>query len=234
MKKEEDFYKPIKEYFENQGYSVKAEVKDCDCVCIKDDILVICEFKMHFNLSLLYQAMDRQSVTDYVYLCVPRYKGRVQYKNHLKARNLVKRLGLGLILVSNDEKMQVEEVVSPSDFYVRKNSRKKQSLLKEYNGRVFDLNVGGQTRKKINTAFKETNIHLLCIMEKEEQISVKELTKNYGFDKSVYGIMYRNVLGFYEKLGKGYFKMSNIGKKALESDENEKMVSFFREKIQKF
>lgn len=233
MKKEEDFYKPIKQYFEKLGYSVKAEVNDCDCVCIKDDIVVICEFKMHFNLSLIYQAMDRQSITDYVYLCVPRYKGRVQYKNHLKARNLVKRLGLGLILVSNDEKMQVEEVVSPSDFYIRKNSKKKQNLLKEYNGRAFDLNLGGQTGKKINTAFKETSIHLLCIMEKEGQISVKELTKNYGFDKSVYGIMYRNVLGYYEKLGKGYFEMSDFGKRILENDENAKLVNFFREKIKK-
>lgn len=233
---EEDFYKPIKEYFENEGFNVKAEINDCDCVCVKDDVIVICEFKLSFNISLVFQGMDRQKISDYVYLCIPRYKGRAGYRNFLKAKELVKKLGLGLIIVSLDSKYQTIDIaVEPTLNTDRKNKRKKDSLLKEYNGRNFDLNVGGQTRKKINTAFKEKCIMLLCILEKEEEISTREIMSKYKMDKSITGILYRNIFGFFIKTENySSYKMSEKGKLELENSDNEKIVSFYREHIKNF
>ncbi len=233
MKKELDFYAPIKKYFEQQGYDVKAEINDCDCVCVKDDIIVICEFKLHFNISLVFQGMDRQKITDFVYLCIPRYKGRAGYRNFLKAKNLVKRLGLGLIIVNLDSKnTYCEEVVSPICIDIQKNSKKKNNLVKEYNGRTFDLNQGGQTGVKINTAFKETCLKVLCVMEVLGEVSTTELVKNYGFDKNITGILYRNVLKYYIRTEiRAVYKMSDIGYKALNDESNIKLVTFLRENI---
>ncbi len=229
MQKESDFYIPIKKHFQNKGFEVKSEINDCDCVCIKDDLIVICEFKLKFNISLVYQGMDRQKITDYVYLCVPKYKGRVSYRNFLKSKNLCKRLGLGLIIVDGKNCLEVLEPICLNNNI---NKKKKDSLLKEYNGRTFDLNTGGQTGTRINTAFREKNIKILCILEKDNQTSNVELIKQYGFDESIKGVLYRNVLGYFEKGEKrGYYKMSKIGKSALDDKANMKLVTFFRENI---
>ncbi len=233
MAKEEDFYKPIKKHFEQQGYDVKAEVKDCDCVCIKGEEIVICEFKLSFNISLVFQGLDRQKIADNVYICIPRYKGRIGYRNFLKAKNLCSRLGLGLIIVNTTLKNPTcEEVLRPEETLVRKNKQKREKLLKEYNGRTFDLNTGGQNKKKINTAYREACIKILCILELEGKITSSELVSKYGFEKSVYTILYSNPLRFFEKTQeRGVYIASDIGKKELEDKSNKKLVSYFRESL---
>lgn len=235
MSREQDFYIPIKKHFEKQGFDVKAEVNDCDCVCVKDDLMIICEFKLRFNITLVFQGLDRQKLADYVYLCIPKYKGKVGYRNFLKAKNLVTRLGLGLILVNLDNNNSVcEVVVLPQNVGIRKNTKKKNNLIKEYNGRKFDLNQGGQTGQKINTVFRETCIRLLCAFEIEEEISTRKLVAYYGFEKGVTGILYRNALGYFSRTNKkGVYRMSNIGKLALDNIDNEQLVTFFREELKK-
>ncbi len=126
MAKEQELYKPVKKHFVKQGYSVKSEIKDCDCVCIKNEELIICEFKLSFNMSLIFQGLDRQKITDFVYICIPKYKGKVGYKNYLKAKNLCSRLGLGLIIVNTTLKNPTcEEILRPEKVSVRKNKLKK-------------------------------------------------------------------------------------------------------------
>ena len=71
--READLYPPIKALLESQGYEVKGEVGSADVVAVRgtEDPVVV-ELKTGFSLSLLHQAIDRQSVTDIVYLAVPR------------------------------------------------------------------------------------------------------------------------------------------------------------------
>ncbi len=237
MAKEIDFYKPIKKHFQDKGFDVKAEIKDCDCVCIKDDIIVICEFKLNFNISLVYQGLDRQKITDYVYLCIPRYKGRVGYKNFVKAKNLVKRLGLGLILVNIDSKYPYcEEILEPIGFNIYKNPKKKQTILKEFNGRKLDLNEGGQTGVKINTAFKERCIKVLCVLEKDGKTSNKDLISKYGFSKEeLNNFLYNNSLRYFVRTEqRGYYKMSKVGENALNDVNNKTLVDFYRDFISRY
>ena len=47
-----ELYEPVKDFFENLGYSVMGEVKNCDIVAKKDDDIIICEIKKSFNISL--------------------------------------------------------------------------------------------------------------------------------------------------------------------------------------
>ena len=56
--KESDLYAPVCEYFESVGYTVQAEVKNCDLVAVKDSETIIAELKTSFCLKLVYQALD--------------------------------------------------------------------------------------------------------------------------------------------------------------------------------
>ena len=64
---ETELFEPIKAYFESHGYSINAEVKDCDITAIRDDELIVVELKTSANMSLLIQATERQKITDNVY-----------------------------------------------------------------------------------------------------------------------------------------------------------------------
>ena len=68
---ETDLYPPIKTYLELNGYQVNAEVKDCDIVASKENDIIVVELKTSINLTLLAQAVLRQSISDSVYIAVP-------------------------------------------------------------------------------------------------------------------------------------------------------------------
>lgn len=59
--KETDLYEPVKKLFEGMGFSVYSEVKDCDLMAVKEEKTIIAELKKSFNITLVYQLLDRQS-----------------------------------------------------------------------------------------------------------------------------------------------------------------------------
>ena len=74
--RETELYAPVKAFLESQGYEVKAEVHDCDLVAIRgEEEPVIVELKTTLSLALLMQGVDRQAISDWVYLAVPVGKG---------------------------------------------------------------------------------------------------------------------------------------------------------------
>lgn len=74
---ETELYPPVKAWLETLGYEVKAEVGPADVMaCRNDTEPVIVELKTGFSLTLLQQAVARQSITDLIYVAVPRWKGR--------------------------------------------------------------------------------------------------------------------------------------------------------------
>lgn len=78
VKYETDLYSPIKAYFEQRGFVVKAEVRHCDLVGIRSDLdePLIVEMKKTFNLSLLLQGMQRLKLSPIVYLAVERNRNK--------------------------------------------------------------------------------------------------------------------------------------------------------------
>ena len=79
--KETDLYEPVRSFLEEEGYQVQAEVKGCDIAAVKEGQMVIVELKKAFNLKLVYQGLERQSLTDQVFLAIPRPK-RGRGKRH--------------------------------------------------------------------------------------------------------------------------------------------------------
>ena len=69
--RETDLYKPVKMFFEAQGYEVKSEIYGCDVVAIKDNNpIAIIELKTRFSLELVLQGVERLSVSGIIYLAI--------------------------------------------------------------------------------------------------------------------------------------------------------------------
>ncbi len=68
--KESEMYAPLKTFLENEGHTVRAEVKDADIVAIKGDEMIIVEMKTNFSLKFVYQLVERQRLSDKVYAAV--------------------------------------------------------------------------------------------------------------------------------------------------------------------
>ena len=67
--KETDLYPPVKKLLEGQGYEVKSEVGAADVMAVRGaEPPVIVELKTGFTLSLFHQAVERQKLTDAVYV----------------------------------------------------------------------------------------------------------------------------------------------------------------------
>ncbi|MBL4647243.1 MAG: hypothetical protein JKY99_12395, partial [Rhizobiales bacterium] len=97
---ETELYAPIKRLFEGQGYEVKGEIGAADVVAVRgtEDPIII-ELKTSFSLSLFHQAVERQGISDIVYIAVPRGTGKPFQKALKNNKTLCRRLGLGLITV---------------------------------------------------------------------------------------------------------------------------------------
>jgi hypothetical protein len=79
--RETDLYLPVKNLLEGQGYEVKGEIGAADVVGVRgDEDPVVVELKTSFSLSLFHQAIERQAITDTVYIAVPRSSGRAGLK----------------------------------------------------------------------------------------------------------------------------------------------------------
>ena len=225
--KETDLYEPIRAFLEEEGYQVQAEVKDCDIAAVKDGQLVIVELKKSFNLKLVYQGLERQSLTEQVFVAIPRPKKGAREKSWKDMLKLLKRLELGLLTVALDSPLKtVDVVLEPSDSIAWKNRKKREKLQAELENRQVDANVGGMTRRKIMTAFREKSIRLACLLEKEGQVSTASLRER-GLEDSV-GILSRNYDKWFKRVEKGVYALSEKGKEALENEDYAKVVAFYR------
>ena len=72
--KESELYEPVKRLFEGGGYSVNAEVRDCDVTAVRNDELIIIELKTNLSVALLAQGLKRQRCGADVYVAVPKPK----------------------------------------------------------------------------------------------------------------------------------------------------------------
>lgn len=227
---EMDLYAPVCDFFTKQNYTVKSEVKCCDVVAQKEDDIIIVELKKTFQLKLVYQAIDRQTMCENVFVAIARpvkSQNTKQFQNMLK---LLKRLGIGLLTVAVDSPIKtVEVVLQPNQNNASKNNKKTKKLLLEMQQRTGDYNVGGMTRKKIITAYKEKALELCCILQQKEEVSYTFLRKN-NMEESHIKMLGTNVYQWYERVNRGIYRLSEYGKKALEQKEYKEVVTYYTQK----
>ncbi|GGH77233.1 hypothetical protein JOD43_001315 [Pullulanibacillus pueri] len=213
--KEVDLYKPIQNYFLNENYEVYSEVKDCDLAAVKDDALVLVEFKLNLSVDLLIQATKRQRITDCVYIAIPKPKHRLNSKRWADKCHLVRRLELGLIVVSfSGKRAKAEILFHPSTFSRRKSKAKRASIIKEIDGRSADYNVGGMNRAKIMTAYKENCIQIATYLDQHGPLSPKALIE-MGTGKKTSSILTKNYYRWFERIRRGIYVLNEKGKQEV-------------------
>jgi hypothetical protein len=208
---ETDLYLPIKSYLESQGYTVKAEVNSCDVVALRaGDPPVIVELKTGLTLQLFYQAMDRLTLTDAVYIAIARPKRAVP----TEAVKLTKRLGLGLIVVSKSG--SVEVLADPAPYAPRQNAKRKTALLKEFRSRQGDPNTGGSTKTKLMTAYKQDALRCLAHLHANGPTKVSTLRKETKVERAA-TILRSDYYGWFVKRERGIYAITNDGTAAIKT-----------------
>ncbi len=226
---EADLYKPIQKYFIKEGYEVYGEVKDCDIVAIKNDELIVIELKLNLSIDLLIQATKRQRLTNQVYIAVPRPSYSKRSKRWTDVCHLVRRLELGLIMVSfTGNQKRTEVVFHPSAFQRKKvmnqSKRKREAILNEIKGRSADYNIGGSNRAKIMTAYKENCIQIACYLDHIGELSPKKLIQ-LGTGNKTPSILTKNYYGWFERVKRGVYKISERGNVGLK--EYPELVNYY-------
>lgn len=145
---------------------------------------------------------------------------------------LLRRLELGLFLVSfKGERAFVEEVMPPQPFdrnlSKKTSSRKKKSVLNEFSKRHGDYNIGGCTGKKLVTVYREQAIQIGALIGKYGDLSPKKL-KELGADKDKTSkILQDNHYGWFYRVSRGLYALSDKGKSEL--NEYCELVDFYLE-----
>jgi hypothetical protein len=207
--KETDLYPSVKRLLETQGYVVKAEVKSCDVMAVRgDEPPVIVELKNGLTLQLIYQAIDRLSITEHVYIAIAKPKRAVPSE----AQKLCKRLGLGLMVVSKSGSVDI--LAEPIPYAPRLNKNRKTALLKEFHKRKGDPNVGGSTKTKLMTAYKQDALRCLCHLNSNGPTKVSHLRKATQVDRAS-TILRADYYGWFIKEDRGIYNVTDTGRNAM-------------------
>jgi len=217
---EKDLYKPIFDYLTRLGYTVRSEVNHCDIAAIKENELLVVEMKKTLNLDVILQAVQRQKLADMVYIAVPKPGKGLFSRRWQNLCYMLKRLQLGLMVVSLKEGCSFVEVVfEPAVFDMAKSKnhskRKRQELVKEFAARYGDFNTGGSTREKLVTAYREMAIHIACCLMRYGQLKPRELRQLGTDEKKTTAILQKNHYGWFENISKGLYAINDKGRQEV-------------------
>ena len=210
---ETQLYLPVKRYLETFGYEVKGEIGGCDLVALSASdppLVVIGELKLAFNLELILQAVDRAGAADEVWLAAKLSKRGKGRESDARYRNLCRRLGFGMLGVTNAG--NVEVLVEPSVIAPRRNPKKRSRLISEHKRRHGDPTLGGSTRTAIMTAYRQQALACAFAMT-NGPTSVKAL-KPLAPDAGK--ILQHNHYGWFDRAARGVYGLTAAGRAALQ------------------
>ncbi len=208
---ESSLYLPVKTFLEKLGFEVKGEICGCDLVALKgcDPVrIIVGELKLAFNLELVLQAVDRTASCDEIWLAVPatRKKGR---ERDPRARKLCRLIGVGLLAISVNG--FVEVLVEPEPWKPRRDAKRRSRLVTEHRKRQGDPAVGGSTRQPIMTAYRQQALGCAAVIAhgparpRDLKVAHPDVAK----------ILQRNVYGWFERVDRGLYTLTDSGKAAL-------------------
>ena len=211
--RETALYQPIKKFLQARGYEVKAEIGPADVVAVRGkEPPVIVELKTAFSLALFHQAVERLAISDTVYVAVAWRKGRGFYKALLRNQKLCRRLGLGLITVRLSDGL-VTVNLDPAPYAPRKSKRRQSQLLGEFTRREGDPNVGGTTRRKIVTAYRQDALRCARWLAENGPTKAALVARLTGVERAR-KIMADNHYGWFERVTTGVYSLV-IGSKIV-------------------
>lgn len=217
---ETQLYAPVKLLLEGQGYEVKGEIGAADIVAVRGaENPVIVELKTGFSLSLFHQAVERQAITDTVYIAVPKISGKQFRKSTKNNKALCRRLGLGLMTVRLKDGF-VEVVLDPTPYKPRQSKTKKARLLREFSRLVGDPNTGGATRQGLMTAYRQDALKCLVMLIENGPTKAAGVAKSTSVENAR-RLMADNHYGWFERVNTGIYDLSPKGRDAVDEYTNE-------------
>ncbi len=209
--RESDLYPAVKAFLEAQGYEVKSEIGHLDVLARRgDEPPVVVELKTTFSLSLVMQGVERQTLFDHVYLAVPVSSDRgwtLRYKDIIR---LCRRLGLGLLAVKTGPGARVEAHLDPGPYAPRKNTTRSARLLREFDRRSGDPNLGGTTRVKRVTAYRQDALRCVAHLAAAGEASPAQIAKATGVTKAT-AILQADHYGWFARVRRGIYALSPAG-----------------------
>ncbi|WP_170331416.1 DUF2161 domain-containing phosphodiesterase [Ruegeria arenilitoris] len=213
MDREQDLYPPVKALLERQGYAVKGEVGAADIVALREgEDPVIVELKLRFSLALFHQAIARLKMTDQVYIAVCKPTGKTARRALRDNLALCRRLGLGLITVRQDGRVEVQ--CDPGPYAPRKSNIRKARLLREFDRLQGDPNSGGATRHGIVTAYRQDALKCAAHLADCGAAKGADVAKATGVAAAT-RLMRDNHYGWFDKVEKGVYALSETGAEGL-------------------
>jgi hypothetical protein len=212
---ETDLYPPIKAFLEGQGYEVKGEIGRCDVVAVRgDEAPVVVEIKLRFSLELVFQAVERFSLTDKVYVAMENRKKSLWSRRSKDILRLCRCLGIGLLTVHLESGL-VEPRLDPGPHQPRIIKTKRSRLLREFAHRVGDPMAGGSTKKPVMTAYRQDALRCAHILGRQGPRKVAELRAEAGVERAG-SILLRDVYGWFERVERGVYQLTPKGVEALQ------------------
>lgn len=212
--RESYLYAPVKRFLTRQGYTVKGEVEGCDLVARRDDELIIVELKRSMNLTLLLQGIDRQRMTDNVYLAVEA-PSNPRARRWQEVIRLCRLLGLGLLTVTRRSRGDwVQLVCEPGPYQPQKSTKRRHRIIQEFDARSGDYNVGGSTRLPLITAYREEALRIARFLKERGPSPLKEIRTAVDGSKTN-SILQRDVYGWFTRVQRGVYTLSPKGEEAL-------------------
>ncbi|MCQ6558643.1 DUF2161 domain-containing phosphodiesterase [Paenibacillus mendelii] len=223
---ETELYKPVKAYFEAQGYDVKSEVMHCDLVAVHplSEETIIVEMKKTFNLALLLQGIERLRLTDRVVLAVERNRKKSGSHNQRfgDLSELCRMLGLGLMTITffKTKAPVVEMLCEPGDMPVRGKRRLRVSrLMTEFRERSGDYNTGGSTKAKLVTAYREKALRIAWALSVHGDLSPRKAAELSDVVRAA-PILQKNYYGWFERVDRGIYRLRGTGIEAVAKHAN--------------
>ena len=209
---ETSLYLPVKRFLEGLGFEVKGEVCGCDVVALDKGTpaaVVVAELKLAFTLELVLQSVDRLPVCDDVWLAIRASRRGRGREGDPRVRKLCRLLGFGLLAVSPQG--AVEVIVEPVPWRPRRDTKRRSRIVEEHRKRRGDPAIGGSTRHPIMTAYRQQA--LAC---------AKAVAATPGRPRDLKAelpdpqkILQRNVYGWFERIERGHYGLTDLGRTEL-------------------
>lgn len=209
--READLYAPLKAYLEGQGYEVKAEIGDCDLLAMRGgEPALVVEMKLTFSLELVMQGVARQTMFEQVYLAAPVSSKRGWMKRYKDIVRLCRRLGLGLLAVRMDGEGAVEAHLDPGPYRPQRRVRQAGRLLREFERRVGDPNIGGVSGVKRVTVYRQDALRCAGYLQANGPTKAAIVAKATGVDRAA-ALMRADHYGWFERVERGVYRITPNG-----------------------
>jgi hypothetical protein len=200
---ETSLYLPVKRFLEGLGFEAKGEV------CGEPVAVVIAELKLAFTLELVLQAVERTALCDDVWLAVAASKRGRGREADARVKKLCRFLGFGLLVVFTTGRVEV--LVEPVEWRPRLNAKRRSRIVDEHRRRRGDPTAGGSTRRPIMTAYRQQALACASALAsaplrpRDLRVAIPDAPK----------ILQGNVYGWFTKVERGVYALTDVGKAAL-------------------